>query len=512
MARAALVATLDNSKAVAMTASSALPRMSLKSATVWAAISQYGGFALQFAASVIVARYFLDPAEVGVFSVAFSAAALVHGLQDFGLARLVIGAREFGDAMIRVTFTVSVAVAAFIVVAILLLARPIAAFYENEALYTISVVIGLSYVFIPFSVVPLAMVQRALDFRRYAFVEIACNVVSVTVIIVAAWMGYSSLSLAIGVFAFQLTRAVASQLVNPIFRVFPPSLRGSGEVFRYGGWSSLLSITGSIASRAPDLLVGKMIGEAALGLYGRATGLALQFRMLVGGPIGAVIYPSFARARERGEDISDHYLRLTAALCAVTWAAMAGLAVASEPLVLGLYGERWAGVAPLLVWIALAQVFFIAIPMQIDIGYLLGGWGRVISLTLADAAISIGLLYYFAQYGLVWAAISRVVHGAIWWIIHAAFIQSLVGFSWRALFAIYAKTAIGALAAVAPLLLAYSLWLPPDRMGLFPMVALSLVGVACWYGALVVVRHRSAGDLADLAHDRLAALFQRRGI
>lgn len=487
----------------------ATPTMSLKSATMWAAIGQYVGFVLQFAASVVIARFFLDPAEVGVFSVAFSAAALVHGLQDFGLNRFIVGAKVIDDRLLRVAFTVSVAVALFITGAILLLSRPLADLYQIEELFTIAVVIAAAYAFVPFSVVPLAMLQREMDFRRFAFVEIGGNSISVVVTIAAAWMGYSSLSLAFGVLAFQIARAGLTQLVNPLFRLFPLTLKGTAAVFTYGGWSGLLSFTGSVAVRAPDLIVGKALGEAAVGLYGRATGLAGQLGMLVGGPVEAVFYPSFARARDRGENLAEHYLRMTAALCAVTWAAMVGIAAVAEPLVLGLYGERWAGVAPLLVWIAFAQLFFIAIPMHIDIGYLLGGWKRVIQLTLLDAAISIGLLVVFVQYGLVWAAISRVVHGLIWWTIHAIFLQRLVAFRWRALLAIYAKTALAALAAILPLLAGYALWLPPSEMGLHVAAPLCLLGVPLWYGALVALDHPSARDLADMVRQQVRPVALR---
>ncbi|ANU07197.1 lipopolysaccharide biosynthesis protein [Paraurantiacibacter namhicola] len=479
--------------------------MSLKRATAWAALAQYSGFALQFIASVIIARYFLDPAEVGIFSVAFSAAALVHGLQDFGLNRFIVGAKELSDDTVRVTFTVSIAVAAFIVTVILLLAQPMADFFGNEALYTIALVIGISYVFIPFSVVPLAMVQRRMDFRGYAFVETGANLVQVVITVGAAWYGYSSLSLAFGVFAYQMAKAGLTQLVNPIFRIFPPSLDGSRRIFTYGGSSSLISFTASVATRAPDLIVGKMISEAALGLYGRATGLAVQFRVLVSGPVESVFYPSLSRARDRGEDISAHYLRLTSALCAVTWAAMFGLAMGAEPLVLALYGERWAGVAPVMVWVALAQVFFIAIPMQIDVGYLLGKWRTIVMLTMLDAALSIGLLYYAAQFGLEWAAISRIVHGAIWWVIHAAFMQRLVGFSWRSLLDIYWRTFVAGLAAIGPLALGYAFWMAPDEMTFGVLALLSTLGVVTWYAALIAIRHPSAGEFSDiLRHQREA--------
>jgi O-antigen/teichoic acid export membrane protein len=480
--------------------------MSVRSATFWAATSQYIGFALQFASSVIIARYFLDPAEIGVFSVAFSAAAIVHGLQDFGLNRFIIGAKEVDDRLIRLTFSVSVAVALFITGTILLLARPVADFYRNEDLFAITAVIGASYIFIPFTVVPLALLQRNLDFKRYSFVEIGSNVINVTVMLGTAYYGYSSIALAFGVFANQFSRAVLAQCFNPILRIWPPTWRGTGEIFRYGMSSGFLSLTGSLSARAPDLIVGKALGEAALGLYGRATGLALQFRLLIGGPIASVIYPSLARARDRGDHLGEHYLRLTAALCAVTWAAMAGLAVASEPLILTLYGPKWAASAPVLVWVALAQVFFIAIPMQIEVGYLMGRWRRVIELTLIEALISVVLLGFAAQYGLRWVAISRVAHGAIWWVIHSIFVQRLVKFRWRDLFVVYLKTALAAFAAVIPLLLAYRFWVAPSAMTFAQLALLSLTGAGLWYVALHLVRHPSAADMGALALEPLRKL------
>jgi O-antigen/teichoic acid export membrane protein len=480
-----------------------VPKISLRSATLWAAMSQYSGFALQFVASVIIARYFLGPEEIGVFSVAFSAAALVHGLQDFGLTRFLVGAEKLDRPTMRVAFTVSIAVALSIVVVVMLMARPIADFYDNEALFTITLMIGISFIFTPLAVVPMALVQRDMDFRKTAFVEGGAHLVNALVSIAAAWQGYSAMSLAFGVFAYQFTRALLTQFVRPVFAVFPPSLEGAREMFTYGGWSGVLSFTAGFAARAPDLIIGKVISEAALGLYSRATGLALQFRLLVGGPIAAVFYPSLARARDRGENIGAHYLRLTAALCAVTWGAMAGLAAASEPLVLGLYGERWAEVAPLLVWIALAQTFFIAVPMQVDVGYLLGGWSRAIQLTLLDAILSLGILVIAAQCGLWWAAFSRMIHGAIWWAIHAVFIQRLVRFGWGELFAIYARTAIAAAAAALPLLLAYRFWVAPSEMGLGLLMILSAAGVALWYGTLVAVRHPSVDDITRLVSERL---------
>lgn len=479
---------------------------SLRSATLWAAVAQYSGFVIQFISSVIIARYFLDPAEVGVFSVAFAAAALVQGLQDFGISRYIVALEKVEASILKTAFAVSVVVAAGIVITLLLLAKPVAVFYDNQALFPIMLLIGISYVLTPFAIVPRALLQREMNFRKVAVIDVGANLANGVVSITAAWYGYSAMSLAFGVLGYQVARAVLTQIVRPLSGVFPPNLRGSREMFSYGSWSALLSFVSALSDRAPDLVVGKVISETALGLYSRATGLAVQFRVLVGGPISTVIYPSLARARDRGENLAVHYLRLTAALCAVTWAAMAGLAVASEPLILILYGERWAGAAPILVWIALAQIFYISIPMQVNIGYLLGGWRRVIALTLLDAVLSIAILIFASRYGLWWAAFSRIIHGALCWAIYAVFIQGLVKFRWRDLFAIYAKTAVASIAAVLPLLLAYRFWIRPAELGFFELVTLSGAGVMLWYGVLIAIRHPSARDMTGLLTDGLLRL------
>ena len=65
--------------------------MSVRSAAVWSMASQYGGFVIQFATSVIISRFFLAPDEVGLFSIALAAAMLVAVLQDFGLSRYISG-------------------------------------------------------------------------------------------------------------------------------------------------------------------------------------------------------------------------------------------------------------------------------------------------------------------------------------------------------------------------------------------------------------------------------------
>ena len=61
--------------------------MSVRTAAAWAITSQYASFAIQFVTSVVLARWFISPADLGLFSISFAAVTLVAFLQDFGVTR-----------------------------------------------------------------------------------------------------------------------------------------------------------------------------------------------------------------------------------------------------------------------------------------------------------------------------------------------------------------------------------------------------------------------------------------
>jgi len=57
--------------------------MSVRASAVWAITAQYASFTIQFISSVLIARWFIGPDELGLFSIAFAAVTMIALLQDF---------------------------------------------------------------------------------------------------------------------------------------------------------------------------------------------------------------------------------------------------------------------------------------------------------------------------------------------------------------------------------------------------------------------------------------------
>lgn len=482
----------------------------VRGAALWSVSAQVIAFSVQFAVSVLLSRFFLSPAEMGLYSIALSAAMMVSILQDFGISRFVMGQPELGPREIRTCFSVSLIFALAIGLVILALAWPLGAFYGEARLTPLLVIVAGSYLIVPFGIVPGALLQRAMDWRSMFAVNVGAAAIGAVVALGLAAGGWSAQSLAWSLVAHQLARALIGGWRAKIGLPFPLNFDGAGPVLRFGSSTSLLYISSAIGTRSPELIIGRLLDFAAVGLFGRASSLTAQLQQLVAGAVDGVFYPAFARLRDEGAPLGPPYQRVVAAYSAVTWPAMAFLAAVATPLVLMLYGPRWAGVATLLAWIAVAQCFFAALPLHVELPLLLGKTRRLLLLNFADTAVSIGLLFLASWWSLEWAAASRLAYGAVWFAIYIRMMRDLTGFSPRALAVIYAQSLAATLATIAPVLVAFRLVVSPAAMGLAAMAACALLGCLGWLAAIFVVRHPVRHEVAAIAGGALDRLRRRK--
>src|SRR5690606_5311141 len=117
------------------------------------------------------------------------------------------------------------------------------------------------------------------------------------------------------------------------------------------GYSSSLVGFGFVnywARNADNLLIGKYLGSAALGVYSRAYSLMLLPISEVISVLGSVMFPALSSIQQDRARVKRIYLRAMPMIALIAFPMMLGLVAVAEPFVLTLFGERWIGVAPLL--------------------------------------------------------------------------------------------------------------------------------------------------------------------
>jgi O-antigen/teichoic acid export membrane protein len=271
-----------------------------------------------------------------------------------------------------------------------------------------------------------------------------------------------------------------------------------------------------VVSRAPELEIGRVFSHASVGLFSRASGLALQLRLLVSGAVTGVFYPAFRAVRDSGQPLGPPYLRVVAAITGITWPAMAGIAVLAWPLVDLLYGPRWLETAPLLAWVALAQLCYVALPLNGDLPILLGQMPRLVRLQVSETLLCVALVIAAAHISLHAVAVAIFCHGLASAAIYAPLMHGMLGFRWLDLGKVWGKSALVTVAAVLPALAFYGLWHGPQQAGAAQVLCSAAAGIAAWFVTLKLVRHSlyteigaMLGDLLGPLRLRLAALSDK---
>lgn len=480
--------------------------MSIRRAALWSLASQYASFAIQFATSVIVSRFYLLPADVGLFSIALAAAMMFAIFQDMGISRFVTGQPDMKPDAVRDYAAVAVVVGWLVALVVALSAVPLARFYHQPGLAPLLWIVAAGYAIAPFATVPAALLTRAMNFRALFLTNAGSAAIGGITAIACAARGLGPASLAWGTLAIAASRLAIVMVQRP---VWPRRVRNFAAVrpmLGFGSSSAVISLSGAIGMRSQDLIVGRLLGMTATGLFTRATALAGQLSTLMVGAINSVFYPAFARKRDAGENLAEPYLHLVACNTALTWPALLGLALAAEPVVLALYGPHWSDVAPLLRWTALGEMFFVAIPLQMDIPILLGRIRPLVWVNLCDTAMAIALLVTFSLFGVEAAALSRIAYGAAWFLLYAVYLRRLLGMPARAMIVVYLKSALCAAAAGLPLFAAMELGVYRSEMGLLPVFGLAAAGVLCWLAALPALRHPAWAEVRlAIGHARTSA-------
>src|SRR5204862_423933 len=130
----------------------------------------------------------------------------------------------------------------------------------------------------------------------------------------------------------------------------PPALRllpdraALGELMYYGGGFTASKIANYFALQVDNLVVGRWLGAAALGFYGRAYELMAGPPHLLGDAVDRVLFPAMASIQTDTRRLADAYRRGVALMGLIMLPASLVLFIVAPELILAMLGPRWTAV------------------------------------------------------------------------------------------------------------------------------------------------------------------------
>ncbi|HSB55928.1 MAG TPA: oligosaccharide flippase family protein, partial [Gemmatimonadales bacterium] len=312
----------------------------------WTGAASWVAQILTWVSTLLVVRI-LHPDDYGIVALAALYLGLATMLSEFGIGTAVITMRDLPSRQIAQLNSVALLVALGALLLAWLLAVPMAQVLGSPRLVTLIRVMSVGLVVAALGSVPTALLQKSLRFRFLAAAQIAQSLTGAAASLLLATFGAGYWALALGPLLGQVVMSVMAVIGAPCGYVWPdrrqlkPALQFSRTVI-------LERFCWYLYTGSDRFIIGKLIGEAAVGLYSVAASFGMMAVEKVAVLVLRVAPAAFAEVQRDPAALRRYLLSMTEGLSIVTFPISIGIALVAGDTVHLLFGEHWAGaIAPL---------------------------------------------------------------------------------------------------------------------------------------------------------------------
>lgn len=486
-----------------------------KVGVVWGFVMQTGSSLVLLPTAMILARL-LSPEEAGIAAAATFFTQLCARLTQFGLGVALGRVSDLRPAHVSATFVGSLALGATGWALLTVLAPACGAYLRSPDAGAAIPMAALTFLIMPFTTVPTALLSRDLRFKASSLLEFSVQLVECSTSIGLAVSGFSFWSIIYGRLTADVTRAALGIWMTGWY----PSLRFTSsamrEIFSFGSGIYTKNLLDFGAQNLDNLIVGRVLGVAALGFYDKAFNLVHRFtaRILFSGP--GVSFRIFALIHEDPERFKRAYRKVVLSVTLVGYPLFTGMAITAHDLVEVLFGSRWLPAADPLRVLCLAGALnllttYASTATQAK-GYI---WSEVKRQALF-VAVLVCSVWMFSSWGLTGAAVGVLFGTSLKTVLMQELVRRLVGWRWREMIApqIPAVTCSGGLALALLITTASLDAFQPGIAALWRLTAAGVVGAVyylsfllfCGFGDVRSLVRETTEDLAPALAQRVRAV------
>jgi O-antigen/teichoic acid export membrane protein len=361
-------------------------------------IAQGTNFILRLVSLMVLARL-LAPWEFGLIGMVTAFTGILDIFRDFGLSAAAIQHKSVTAEQISTLFWINLAVGLFLGLLAVGMAPAVATFYREPQLVAVTAALGSGFVFNAAGVQHSAILQREMRFTALAVINTVSLVLGIAVGIIAAVAGYGYWSLVAMTLTTPLAATIGMWITVGWVPRWPQRDTEIGPMMRFGGALTLNGLLAYFAYNLDKVLLGRLWGADALGLYGRSYQIVNIPTGNLNSAAGEVAFSALSRLQDEPARFRSYFLKGYSLILAFTMPITAVSMLFADDVVLVLLGPNWKGSAEILRRLAPTILIFGIIN---PVGWLMTSLGLVVrSLKLAFIFVPVVALGYIigAPYG-----------------------------------------------------------------------------------------------------------------
>lgn len=320
----------------------------LKEKTIRGGVARLGAQGANFflrIVSLMVLSRLLGPKDFGLIGMVTAFTGVLSLFRDFGLSSAAIQSTKVTDEQASTLFWINVFVGALLGVLTLAAAPAVAAFYHEPRLVGVTAALASGFLFNAAGVQHGVILQREMRFTALAVVNTVALIISSAAGIGGALAGYGYWALVAMTVSLPLSLTIGMWMATGWRPGRPHRRSGMRSMMRFGGLVTMNGVVGYVAFNLDKVLLGRVWGVDAVGVYGRAYSLINIPTDNLNVAAGEVAFSALSRLQDDPPRLKNYFLKGYSLVLAMTIPITIACAFFADDVVYVALGPKWSAAA-----------------------------------------------------------------------------------------------------------------------------------------------------------------------
>lgn len=306
----------------------------------WMAGGKFVGQIFAWSVTLIVIRL-LSPGDYGLMALATLVLTFLNLAAELGLSSAIVQRKNITDDIVKKCFGLILISNIILFVSLFLTSSYISGFFNEPKLTPVIQLISVSFLITAFGIVPEALLEREMQFKKLAIINLVTTLIGAAVTLVLALFDHGIWALVWGnvsQFFFKMlgVNFACHKFILPSFK-----LVGMKNIISYSYMVAMERLFFFFFNQSDSFIIGKIFGKELLGIYSVASHLASLPMQKISGVINQVAFPAFSSIQSDKKAVSTYILKASRLLCFSTFPIFLGISSISPEFVNVILGEKW---------------------------------------------------------------------------------------------------------------------------------------------------------------------------
>jgi O-antigen/teichoic acid export membrane protein len=312
----------------------------------WAIITTIIIRVTTFATKIFLARILL-PADFGLVSISILVIDSIGLFREMGLSEALIYKKNDDNHTAANSMFFILPIIATVLFLIVYMTAPFAAlFFDNQSVEPVVRILSFTLVLQSFGSVQSTLLQKELEFKKKMLSDALPKIGYAIITISLASLGYGVWSLVYGQILSTIIMVVLLWIVSDWVPTLKFDKKVALELFDYGKHVFASGILVFVISNIDYLVVGKMIGVEALGLYTIAFNISNLPASQITSLTGTVTFPMYSKLQDNLSELKRVYISILKYVSILSFPLALGIFAVSKDFIGLILGDKWLPAVP----------------------------------------------------------------------------------------------------------------------------------------------------------------------